>query len=280
MLNTTRQWLNRLLEAGALPVSSVPKAAKGEIANIHNVGFILWGKSGAGAKYTVKDELAIRNLLQSTGFNGELDLLTPKAKAVALHGDAHKGRDSSLLLMLSAAAPSVTWSDGENTLHGLLLGLYAPPRRFLPRQGDTWKTDKPLGLVENLDLVVYGREYFRRIGFEGSVLYYSGWLSNALLDWLTETDRAPEYTIFPDYDLVGLKNYIRAKERLGGCLDIHIPTDLKGLLKKYGNTEKLKKDVDRGVIEKSTDPKVNTIYTAMIELGAGLDQESLLLVDR
>lgn len=210
MRNASHKWLSQLLEVGSLLASSIPRASRSEMENIRDAGLISWVKSDAGAKYSIANEDAVRELLQATGYDGDLDGLTPKAKAVALHGDAHRGRDDALLLTMSTAG-NAQWSDGRH-----ILDVSDQVARFgitslVVRPGDQWHTKQPLGLVENLDLVVYGQQYFEKVGFQGCILYYSGWLSRTLLDWLAETERAPSYVIFPDYDLVGIKNYLRAK---------------------------------------------------------------------
>jgi len=276
MRNASRQWLSRLLETGSLPASSIPKPSRSDIANILNAGFIRWERSGAGAKYSIADESAVRGLLQSTGYGGDLECLTQKAKAVALHGDAHRGRDSALLLTLSTSGKA-QWMDGQHTLNVSDQVTKFGIATLLVRPGDQWHTNQPVGLVENLDLVLHGKQYFERIGFEGSVLYYSGWLSKALLDWLAEGKRAPSYTIFADYDLVGIKNYLLAKDRFGEVLHMFIPENLPELLRRFGNTEKLKSKTDRTLIESSGDPDAIHLYQTLLEAGRGLDQESLLL---
>lgn len=276
MHNTSRQWLNRLLDTGSSSASSIPKTAKSDIANVLDAGFIKWQKSGAGAKYSIIDESAIRNLLKCTGYEGDLEELTPKAKAVALHSDAHKGKDDSLLLILSTAS-SAQWTDGDVILDVEDLVTKYGIASLVTKPGDSWHTNQPVGLVENLDLILYGKKYFERIGFEGSVLYYSGWLSKALFNWLTERERAPNFTIFADYDLVGITNYLIAKEKLGDSLRVYIPDNLNDLLQKYGNPDKLKSNTDRTIIESSNDPDAISIYKALLDTGCGLDQESLLL---
>jgi len=274
--NASRQWLMRLLEAGALPVSSVPKPAKADIDNIQNAGFITWERSGAGAKLIVANEAALKKLLQATGYEGDTLALTPKAKAVALHGDAHKGRDDALLLMLSTAGRA-TWFDGNHVLPLRDLVDKFGIASLVARPGDQWSSGQPIAFVENQDLVLNAKTYFKRIGFEGSVLYYSGWLSRAFLDWLTERERAPSYLIFPDYDLVGIKNYLLAKERLGDAVQLYIPENLPELLKRHGNFEKLKSQSDRKMIEQSGDADAIRLYNTLLASGCGLDQEALLL---
>lgn len=276
MLNASRQWLIRLIEAGSLPASSIPRAAKADIDNVKNAGFIRWEKSGAGAKFFIVDETAIENLLRSTGYEGEFEDLTAKAKAVALHGDAHRGRDDSLMLFFSTAG-NAQWSDGVNTLDVLEHVEKYGIASLVVKPGDHWCTNQTIGLVENLDLVLNGKAYCEQIGFNGVLLYYSGWISKKLRDWLMERQRSPRYMVLPDYDLVGLKNYLIAKEKLGEETSIYVPDNLKDLLRKFGSTSKLKSKSDRKLIESSSDPEVIRIYNMLLETGRGLDQESLLL---
>lgn len=276
MHNATQKWLVELLQCQSLPASTVPKAAKPDIANLVTTGFIHWEKSGGGARYHLGNAQAVNELLEASGYLEDHQGLTPKAIAVARHGDAHRGRDDAMLLMLSTAGQP-RWHNQD-----VILDVRNQVNQFgiaslVVRPGDNWVTDEPVALVENLDLAIYGKQYFERIGFHGSILYYSGWISKALLDWLSESNRSPGYTIFPDYDLVGIKNYLVAKQRLGPMLNIHIPDNLPELLNKFGNSEKLQSQTDRALIEKSKDKDALYVYRALLESGKGIDQEILML---
>ena len=278
MLNVSRQWLIKLLENGAMPVSSIPRSAKPEISNIHEAGFIKWERSGAGAKYSVINEDAMRSLLESTGYDGDLDELTPKARAVALHGDAHKGKDDSLLLLLSASNDKVIWHNGSDELD-----LYNYSSRFgvaslIAKPCDNWSSNQPIALVENLDLLIHAKNYFEKIGFNGTVLYYSGMISGKLLLWLNEKKRGTSYIMFPDYDIVGLNNYIRSKDRLGDMLSLYIPNNFTKLLAMHGKKNiPMKSQPDKTRIEKSQHDEVIKIYRAILETGRTLHQEGLML---
>ncbi len=275
MLNASRKWLIRLLESGTLAASGVPKAAKAEIGHFEDVGFIQLQKSGAGARYIIINKEAVYGLLQATGYHGEPGRLTAKARAVALQGDAHKGRDEAMLLMLSSAGHA-EWSNGENTIdiasHVAQFGISS----MVVRPGDQWHTKQPVGLVENLDPVIYATQYFEKVGFQGSLIYYSGWLSEKFLDWLTEIKRAPSYVIFPDYDIVGITNYLRAQNRVGNSLSIYIPDNIDELLQRFG--KKLVSKASRAPIELSGDSEAIQLYHTLLETGRVLDQESLLLL--
>lgn len=275
MHNSSRNFLKKLLENGSVPESGVSQIVKTDIAHFLSAKLINWEKKGAGGRYIIRDEQAILDLLQASGYHGDKNQLTSKAKAVAHHGDAHKGRDKKLLLMLSSAGHA-EWTDGRNTLavssHVTQFGISS----LMVSTGDKWHTKQPIGLVENFDLIVYADQYFEKTNFQGSLIYYSGWLSNKFMNWLTEIKRAPSYVIFPDYDIVGIKNYLRAKEKLGDSLSIYIPENMEELLLRFGKG--LDSKSNRNAIESSNDIDAIRLYNILLRTGRTLHQESLLLI--
>jgi hypothetical protein len=276
MKNATRNFLFKLVEAGRISGSHVPKSCLSDILNLKDRGFIDWEKSGRGGVYTVEDREAIMALLRNTGYHGSTQALTPKAKAVAFHQDAHKGRDDTLLLMLSATR-EVFWTN-----HGAAVNLFKIVQdcgiaSLLIKPCDNWQTDKPIALVENKDLLVYADQYFKNITFDGSVLYYGGWISKRTIAWLKTLKNTP-VTILPDYDLVGINNYLLLKQELPD-LDIYIPENLPDLLVRYGDPKRLASSTDRKLIKQTRDEKASFLYALLLKHGVGLHQEGLMLDD-
>lgn len=276
MKNSTRNLLFKFLESGRISSSNVPKSCLSDILNLKDQGFIDWEKSGRGGVYTVDDREAIISLLENTGYHGSTEALTPKAKAVAFHKDAHKGKDDTLLLMLSATQ-EVFWHNNGVSVNLFKIVQDCGIASLLIRDGDNWHTDKPIALVENIDLLVYAEQYFKNIKFGGSVLYYGGWISKRTIGWLKTLKNVP-VTIFPDYDLVGLKNYLTLKKELP-ALEIYIPKNLPELLNRYGKTEKFDSLTDRKLIEQTRDKDALALYSLLLKHGVCLDQESLMLND-
>jgi hypothetical protein len=103
--------LLKLMEAGRISGSNVPKSCLPEILNLKTLGFINWEKSGRGGVYTIEDREAINTLLENTGYHGSTKALTPKAKAVAFHTDAHKGKDDDTLLLMLSVTREVFWAN-------------------------------------------------------------------------------------------------------------------------------------------------------------------------
>ncbi len=102
-------------------------------------------------------------------------------------------------------------------------------------------------------------------------------MSKKTISWLKTLKNTP-VIIFPDYDLVGLKNYLVLKKTIP-TIKIFIPKDLAELLQRYGKPEKLNSSTDRKMIEQTQDTDVIKIYSLLLKYGVGLDQESLMLID-
>ena len=256
--------------------SSVSKIALPEITRIKDQGFIAWKRSGSGGVYTIHNPSALETLLEITGYHGPTENLTSKARAVALHKDAHRGKDDTLLILLSVTKDVVWQNNGVSVnMHKIVQGCGIAA--ILVKPDDNWVTHDPIALVENRDLLVHAARYFGKINFKGSILYYSGWVSKRTISWLKKHKNIP-ITIFPDYDLVGLKNYLFLKKNLSN-LNIYIPQNLPDLLKRYGKPEKLNSSTSRKIIEQTQDKDALTIYSQILKYGAGLDQESLMLTD-
>lgn len=274
MKHVTWNFLIKLLETGRITSSKVPKSALPEVERIKKQGFIDWNKAGRGGVYTIQDRDAIRSLLKNTGYHGEIEELSSKAKAVALHKDAHKGKDETLLLMLSATQ-KVLWYK-----NGVAVDLYKIVQdcgiaSILVKPGDNWQTDNPIALVENQDLIVYADQYFKKIKFQGTVIHYPGWVSKKTIAWL-KTLKNNAVTILPDYDPVGIKNYIILKKELPR-LKIYIPEDLPELLLRFGDPERLNTLTDRKLLEQTKDENAAWLYKLLLKHGVGLHQEALML---
>lgn len=279
MLNVTVQWLKRLIDNGSLPASTLQNSAKPEIENLRSNGFIELRRSGSGARYYLIDCEVIKKIIDANTYKGDMSTLSPKAKAVAMHGDAHKGKDSSMLFILSATDNEVIWDNNINKLDIFNYSSKYGVASLVAKIGDGWSTNKPIALVENLDLLIYAQQYFLDIKFSGTVLYYSGMVSGKLLDWLSESERADSYVMFPDYDIVGLNNYIRVKDRLGNKVSIFIPDNLKELILMYGIEDTLQNSqADRTSIENTKYKDAIELYKLLLETGKTLHQEALALI--
>ncbi len=96
----------------------------------------------------------------------------------------------------------------DNRLELHQLCQFSGPVSLTFHPEDDLACDQPIALLENIEALhhlnrMLGREHF------GCVLYYKGQLADSLLQWLSHRERAPEIRLFPDYDHVGMGNYLR-----------------------------------------------------------------------
>lgn len=269
-----RNFLEKLMKDSRVSGSAVSKTVKIKIQGLRDAGFIGWEKSGRGGVFVAKKPDGIKKLLGATGYHGPAGHLTPKAKAVGMHGDAHAGKDDTLIFHLSAIR-TVLWYN-----HGRAVDLSkiideCGMASIVVRPKDKWTTPHPIALVENLDLIVYADTYFKHIPFKGNILYYAGWVSRKALEWLKQQEYPPKI-IFPDYDTVGLNNYLKLKN-IFPDIKLYIPDHLEELIKRFGNAGRLKEQVEKGYrVNPGTDKDAGRVLDLIEKYGQCLDQESIL----
>lgn len=108
-----------------------------------------------------------------------------------------------------------------------------------------------------------------------------GFASARLLEWLSAQKLAPGAIIhLPDYDPVGLWEFLRIHQELGDRVCLHTPADLEERFRRYSNPGLLyplrSSDILRRV-RASQHPSVQAVLRLLDQFGAGLEQEGLLL---
>ncbi len=209
--------------------------------------------------------------------------LPGKARAVARSGNAHSAEGSDHKYYLLNAWKPCEWfhlEDPEQTFDLHQACQFSGPISLTFHPEDDLACDQPLALIENIEPLHHpelmtGREHF------GCVLYYQGNLSQSLLNWLTTRRRAPELWLFPDYDYVGLTNYLRIKDKIPD-IQLFVPDALESRLRNTQQgcsqrTEDQYKQINLERLHQSEDPQVQRVLAIIQETGKGLDQKSLLI---
>lgn len=151
---------------------------------------------------------------------------------------------------------------------------------------DFWQTKQHLWLIENQAL--FDNLNWLPQGTHASIHWYRGQLSNVLLDWLAEKQRAPEVVLFPDYDGVGLNNFARLHQRLGDRCSLWFMQDWEAKLAKYGSNEIWKdtlKDFNAAgqylnkalTPDKTNHKQILHLMSALKTHGLALEQEAIWL---
>ena len=150
------------------------------------------------------------------------------------------GHDCWYLLMKSWDA-DVVWQNANDRMQPAELtaryGVAALQINVEPSLGQGWQCNRPLLLVENQAL--FDQCDWLPQDFKGCLVYYAGQLSDVLLQWLAEQKRTDEVILFPDYDGVGLSNYVRLLNALhpDSALQFYWLPDWEAKLEKFGNTD-------------------------------------------
>lgn len=144
-----------------------------------------------------------------------------------------------------------------------------------------WRTRNSLWLIENQALFdqtdwLPGTEPL-------TIGWYSGHLRIQLIDWLA-TQTEGTVTLFPDYDGVGLHNYVRLKHRLGTRARFWLMPDWKDKLLRFGSNA-LWQDTQRdfqaavrgleGIL--GDEPDLKHLIDTMQANGLALEQEAIWL---
>ncbi|MEG0869634.1 MAG: hypothetical protein RSG77_21715 [Hafnia sp.] len=135
----------------------------------------------------------------------------------------------------------------------------------------------PLYLIENLECWANAEKYLPN---DGIYLFYQGWLSNKLLGQIKRWAYTSLH-ISPDYDLVGLHNWLKLKQEISGA-QLFMPVDLERLLQKHPAEHlwiKQKNYLSSAemLCKEARDPTVSHWLMLMQESGACLEQEALLI---
>jgi hypothetical protein len=124
--------------------------------------------------------------------------------------------------------------------------------------------------------------HFERANIPADLAIYGGGrASSGLLEWLAKNNDAAFHLIhLPDYDPVGLSEFIRLRGRLGSRVSLHLPKDLRKYFERYSNPALLQPPRSRvllGKLRASANPEVREVLHLIEEFNAGLEQECLFL---
>ena len=165
------------------------------------------------------------------------DSLPNRAANIATYRNSKSShhRHSSYYLLMRACGEQIQWVNGPTCLHLSEQTTQYGVAALEIEPSDSWHSEQPLWLVENQAL--FDCLDWMPQGAQASVHWYRGQLNNNLLEWLAEQQRAPEVVLFPDYDGVGLHNFMRLHQRLGDHCSIWLMPNWEAKLEKYGSNE-------------------------------------------
>lgn len=269
----------RLLEQGAVPLSTGSSAWLATLQPLLDAGVVAEERAGAGRRLRVRDEAALRAFLAQR----YPDATTTAGASSRIRGVA-RFRDTKAF---ASDEPEIVclraWRAGGLTRSGESVQVAEATAKhglfgFLLASESPYRLSGPCALVENP--AVFARIEALKLPVSLAI-YGQGRVSKRRLDWLASTD-APDFTLLhlPDYDPVGLSEFVRLRARLGSRVRLHVPGDLAARFERYSNRALLQRPNSQSLLAKLRScpvPEIQPILTLMDRHNAGLEQEALFL---
>lgn len=279
-LDSLAKHLAILSDKSSLPSSSMSKADRRRIQSLFDAGVLAEEKSGAGRRLIVRNQQALQAFVLTmypSGLEGFKGDLPARSKAVADRRDSKKTIGKNPVTVLVRGFNGCTFEKN---------GAHLPVAEWTRSAGVAalclesmrgWKCKGTIGTVENL-------ETFWNIDklapFVDLAVYAEGRIGADVLKWLTSIEMIETQILhFPDYDPVGMDEYLRIKNACSERASLYRPEDLEKLFNLYGKAQLLRdSSAVLARLRKSDDSDVRYVVDLMDRCGVGLEQEALLIV--
>lgn len=243
-MNALTEALKRLLDSGeALTASAfTPNQRKLLEQFALSTRQINIGKQGRGTLYRVVDRTSLTAYIQQQqplAENELPDAIPVRGKNIGTHRGSKKGKSGHeyCYLLIKAWDSQAIWQHAGNTLNPAeLTENFGAAALQISRDTD-WTSNRSLLLVENQAL--FDCCDWLPEGYNGSLAYYAGQLSEILLQWLAAEKRTEEVILFPDYDGIGMANYVRLLCTLQPATRLHFywMPDWQDKIARFGNQD-------------------------------------------
>lgn len=271
--------LARLSSGSPLPVSSVSKADLRKLQSLFDAGVMEEVRSGPGRSLVVTNPMALQAFILSLypsgleGFNGDLP---SRSRAVAERRDSKKTSAKRTSIVLVRGFNGCAFQKGESRLEVAKWTEFAGVAALCPDFVAGWSFSGKLGLVENLETFWH----IEMIApFVDLAIYNAGRIAADLLEWINSPGMMESRVVhFPDYDPVGMDEYLRIKRACPQRSELFWPPDLEELFGRFGKAQLLHdSSAILARLRKNDDPDVHAVVQLMDRFGAGLEQEALLI---
>jgi hypothetical protein len=272
----------RLLETGALPRSQCGAGFVRCLKPLFDAGVVRWEKSAAGQKLNVLNGVAYESWFAQhfpgTKVSSNLDL--SRIQGVAHFRDSKAVRSNlPIIICVRSTQDGALLKDGlpvETTRPTADHGLFA----FLLANPTTYSLKGACVLIENLAVF----RLFEHLNLDVHLAIWTGGISpNRFLDWLvSDVQHGRRILHLPDYDPVGMVQFLRYQRRLGDAVSLYLPHNMSFLFKKYSKAPLLLKPKSQRMLlrlRKAQHPDVQRVLALMDEHNGGLEHEALLITD-
>jgi hypothetical protein len=271
--------LGTLLDKSSLPTSTLSKADRKRLQSLFDAGVLDEEKSGAGRRLVVKNQPALQAFalkMYPSGLAGSKGDLPAKSKAVADLRDSKKTIGNNPVTLLVRGFHGCTFQKDESQLPVAEWTRSAGVAALCLDSLEGWECKGVLGFVENLETFWH----IEKIApFIDLAIYAEGRIGANILQWLNSPGMMGFRVVhFPDYDPVGMDEYLRIRGACPERAELFRPADLEKLFTSYGKAQLLSdSSAVLARLRKSADSDVRYVVELMDRLGVGLEQEALLI---
>lgn len=250
-------------------------------------GFVTTRPQGRGVVYRIENRIGVDAHLRTLRPESTatlVDDLPQRAANIATRRDSKAGASSHAFhyLLLKAVGNDVCWRHADGQVMDLSVATQISGAGALAiATDDAWQSGLPLWLVENQAL--FDRTDWMPTDTRASIAYYAGQIPARLLAWLARSARVPEVILFPDYDGVGLQNYVRLRDQAKAPCRFWLMPNWRSLLSRYGSNEVWRNTHAEFVAASTrlatvaTPPDVLDLCAAMSREGVALEHEAVWL---
>jgi hypothetical protein len=271
--------LDRLLKSGAVARSACSREFITDLAPVLDSGVVTEERSGAGRRLVVRDAAAFQDFIR----HNFPDVTIAEGASSRLSGVARFRDTKAVASDLPEIVTVRSWHDEPLCCSGVPVAAAAATRAhgvfsFLLTDDYRPTLHGPCALVENPALFTQ----FEHLKLPPRLTIYGrGRSSGRLLDWLT-SQTAPDFQLLhlPDYDPVGLDEFLRIQERLGPRVRLHLPDNLPELFARHSNRELLQKPSSQALLPKlrrNPSEEIRSVLRLIEKHNAGLEHEALLI---
>jgi hypothetical protein len=273
------KWLQLLATRGRMTLSSCPTNLQDDVERLISRNLLCAFNDKKRLYVEISDKNAIKELIDDNSVVLSAD--TPnRAASIAEHGDSKSGKPlDTHLLQFRSRHEGALLRVGDVEFDPQLLTKMGGSLGILQSNINPKPLSYPgkLYLIENMECWAHAEDY---LPHDGLYLRYEGWLSERMINWLG-LQQFSEIVLSPDYDLVGLHNWLKIKSIISGS-KLHFPNNFELLIKKHQAIHLWKKQ--QGYLEKVcellgqySDEKAALWFEKMATYGCCLEQEALLI---
>ncbi|MES3628907.1 MAG: hypothetical protein PPP56_01940, partial [Longimonas sp.] len=231
--------LTGLIKRGTVAWSKVSATQRKALRPLLDGGILIRERSGGGERLVVKNPAVVQRFADNCYPNGLVEATEAAQKpgrlsttqGVHYFRDAKRGGQQADLLLFRGR-PGTTIQCNDIDLPVGQLTSTAGVAAVVLNASQNLSMCGTLAIVENQTAFLHAETL--GVNFDVA-LYGQGRLSRRVIDWLgSRAMEAVDVVHCPDYDPVGLDEYIRLHAQCGDRVRLHRPHNLEELLQRYG----------------------------------------------